>query len=129
LENIFIVEDDKSLNSLYKKVLRLKGFEVVGIAEDGEEAISMFKAFKHKPQVILMDHHLPKKNGIEASKEILQIDPNINIIFITGDKSIERKALSCGAFSFLEKPFTIESLIQNIKRAMKSYNLHNYINH
>ncbi len=127
MEKIFIVEDDKSLNSFYKKVLRLNGFEVVGIAEDGEEAISMFKAFKSKPQVILMDHHLPKKNGIEASKEILQIDPNIKIIFITGDKSIEGEAFACGAFSFLEKPFTIKSLIQTIKRAMKSYNLQNYI--
>ena len=127
MENIFIVEDDKSLNSLYKKILRLNGFEVVGIAEDGEKAISMFKAFKHKPQVILMDHHLPKKNGIEASKEILEIDPNIKIIFITGNKSVEREALACGAFSFLEKPLTIKLLIQTIKRAMKNYNLHKYI--
>ncbi len=127
MDKIFIVEDDKSLNSFYKKVLRLNGFEVVRIAEDGEEAISMFKAFKSKPQVILMDHHLPKKNGIEASKEILQIDPNIKIIFITGDKRIKREAFACGAFSFLEKPFTIKSLIQTIKRAMKSYNLQNYI--
>jgi DNA-binding response OmpR family regulator len=39
LKKIFIVEDDKSLNSLYEKILRLNGFEVVGIAEDGEEAI------------------------------------------------------------------------------------------
>ena len=129
MEKIFIVEDDKSLNSLYKKILKLNGFEVVGIAEDGEEAISMFKAFKHKPQVILMDHHLPKKNGMEASKEILQIDPKINIIFITGDKSVKGEAFACGAFSFLEKPLTIKLLIQTIKRAMKNYKLHNYISH
>ena len=110
-------------------MLRLNGFEVVGIAEDGEEAISMFKAFKHKPPVILMDHHLPKKNGIKASKEILEVDPNIKIIFITGNKTIEREAFACGAFSFLEKPVTIKSLIQTIKRAIISYSLHKYINH
>jgi DNA-binding NtrC family response regulator len=87
----------------------------------------MFKAFKHKPQVILMDHHLPKKNGIEASKEILQIDPKIKIIFITGDKLIEGEAFACGAFSFLEKPLTIKLLIKIIKKAIKNYNLHKYI--
>ena len=117
---IFIVEDDLGIQRFYEKILLLNGFEIVGIANDGEEAVSMFKSFSEKPEVILMDHRMPKKNGIEASKEILQIDNKIKIIFISVDSSIKEEAYSIGAFSFIDKPFTIERFFDEIKKAIKS---------
>ena len=78
----------------------------------------MFKAFSENPKVILMDHRMPKKNGIDASKEILKIDKNVKIIFTTADISIKEEALSIGAFSFKDKPFTVEGLIGDIKNAL-----------
>ena len=65
---------------------------------------------------------MPIKSGIEVSKEILQIDPNIKIIFISADITIKEEAFSIGAFSFWDKPFLIESLIEDIKKAFKSFN-------
>ncbi len=115
---VFVVEDEPSLQRFYKQILTLDGFEVVGIASDGEEAVSMFKSFSVKPSIILMDHRMPKKNGIEASKEILKIDKNVKIIFTTADDSVEKEALSIGAYSFKNKPFTIEQLIDNIIKAL-----------
>jgi len=97
----------------------------VGIASDGEEAVSMFKSFSVKPSIILMDHRMPKKNGIEASKEILKIDKNVKIIFTTADKSVEKEALSIGVCSFKNKPFTLEKLIDNINKALKAFNEQN----
>ena len=47
--NIFIVEDDHSLRLLYEKALSLNGYNVIGAAKDGEEAIEMYKAFNVKP--------------------------------------------------------------------------------
>jgi len=115
---IFVVEDEPSIQLLYKKILTLKGFELAGIANDGEEAVSMFKSFLKKPKIILMDHRMPTKNGIEASKEILQINGDTKIIFLSADDSIKEEALSIGAFSFRDKPFTIKQLIDDINRAI-----------
>ena len=80
----------------------------------------MFKAFSDKPKVILMDHRMPKKNGIDASKEILKLDKNVKIIFITADNSIKEEALSIGAFSYIDKPFMIEDLIEDINNALNT---------
>jgi len=68
---IFIVEDDSSLRMLYEKALSLKGYNVLDSARDGQEAVQMYNAFKDKPDIIIMDHRMPIKNGIKATKEIL----------------------------------------------------------
>jgi len=94
---------------------------VAGIAEDGEEAVIMFKSFSEKPKVILMDHRMPEKTGLEASEEILDLDKKVKIIFVSADISIREDALSIGAFSFWDKPFTIGQLIHEINRAIESY--------
>jgi two-component system chemotaxis response regulator CheY len=113
-----VVEDDPSLQFFYKQLLTLNGFELAEIAKNGEEAVSMFKSFSEKPKVILMDHRMPIKNGIEASKEILQIDNSVKIIFTSADSSIKEEAHSIGAFSSEDKPFTIEHIINVIKKAL-----------
>ncbi len=69
-----------------------------------------------------MDHRMPIKSGIEASKEILLIDKNIKIIFISADITIKEEAFSIGVFGFFDKPFMIDSLIDDIKKAFESYN-------
>ena len=100
-------------------LLTLCGFEIAGIANNGEKAVFMFKSFSEKPKVILMDHRMPIKNGIEATKEILQIDKNVKIIFTSADMSIKEEALGIGVFSFEKKPFSIENLNINIKKAIE----------
>ncbi len=123
MEEIFIVEDNPSIHYFYKRMLKLNGYKVVGIAEDGVEAVEMFNSFSNKPKVILMDHRMPEKSGIEAAKEILQIDKRVKIVFLTGDASIEEMAYSIGVFSFNVKPFTLNDLMNEIKRAIKCHNL------
>ncbi len=80
----------------------------------------MFQNTLKKPDIILMDHRMPVKTGLEASKEILAMDKNAKIIFSTADKSNKREAISIGAFSFKEKPFTIDQLVNNINKALIS---------
>jgi two-component system chemotaxis response regulator CheY len=107
--SIFIVEDDHSLRLLYEKALKLNGYNVVGSAKDGEEAVNMYNRFSAKPDIILMDHRMPIKNGIEATKEIFQNSSNLKpkIIFISADRSIKETALSIGVISFKDKPFSL----------------------
>ncbi len=111
---IFIVEDDFSLQRLYELMLTNYGFEVIGKANNGEDAINMFKEFTNKPEIILMDHRMPIKNGIETTQEIIKINNNTKIIFASADKTVKDKALSVGASRFLSKPFSYEELIDEI---------------
>lgn len=65
-----------------------------------------------------MDHRMPIKNGMEASKEILQIDQNAKIILASADKTIENSARSIGITTFMSKPFTYQLLLDNISKAL-----------
>lgn len=109
------MEDDRSIQTLYKKFLDLYDFNVVGTASNGEEAVQKFISFNKKPDIILMDHRMPVKDGIQATREILSIDSSINIIFASADKTIKDEAQKLGIIGFLEKPFSLEVLIDYIK--------------
>jgi YesN/AraC family two-component response regulator len=109
-------------------LLSAYGFDVIGTAKNGEEAVEMYEKFSVKPDIIIMDHRMPIKNGIEASKEILQINKNAKIIFASADTTIKEIANSIGVFSFKEKPFDNQKLIRNIKKALEKED-HQIINH
>ena len=117
---VFIVEDDPHLQFFYKQIITLNGFELVGIAGNGGEAISMFKSFIEKPDVIIMDHRMPVKNGIDTSKELLEIDKNLKIVFSSADASVREEALSLGVSDFIDKPFTIEKILDLIQKVFIS---------
>ncbi len=86
MKKIFIVEDDYHLQNLYKILLSQHNYNVIGTANNGDQAILTFKTFIEKPSVIIMDYRIPKKNGIKTMKEILEIDHKVKVIIITGDK-------------------------------------------
>jgi response regulator of citrate/malate metabolism len=92
----------------------MSGFQVLGIAKNGDEAIKMFKAFPEKPDIIILDYRMPIKNGLDILKEILQIDGNLRIIFASADRTIKEKIYLCGAIGFLEKPFTHKKLVSTL---------------
>ncbi|MBD3191046.1 MAG: response regulator [Candidatus Heimdallarchaeota archaeon] len=119
MANVFIVEDEIRLQKIYETILQCIGHQIVGQAYNGEEAVEMIKSFTKKPDIIIMDHRMPKKNGIEATKEILKIDNSIKIIFASADNTALDKAIAVGAISFKTKPFTIEYLKSNIDKALK----------
>lgn len=118
--SVFIVEDDLSLQKLYGIMLTSFGFEVVDKASDGKEAIEKFKSFSPKPNIIIMDHRMPIKNGIEATIELMKFNSNTKIIFMSADKSIEGRALKIGAIAFIEKTFTAIQLKNEIDRIFNS---------
>lgn len=101
----------------------MQGFKVLDSAENGKEAVNKFKAFFKNsgeiPDIILMDHRMPIKNGIEATKEILQLNASAKIIFISADPHIREEAIMVGAVNFLEKPFKIQDIITTIKSVLR----------
>ena len=115
---IFIVDDDQSLQRLYILILTEAGFEIIDTALNGKVAVEKFLSFKEKPDIILMDHRMPIKNGLDAMSEILQIETHEKIIFASADISIKQKALSLGACEFIDKPFNMSKLLTTIQRVI-----------
>jgi len=113
---VFIVEDDDSIRLLYQKFLILSGFIVMGLAKNGDEAVTMYKTFPDKPDIIIMDNYMPIKDGIQATWEIMQFDDESKIIFMSADKTLITKAITAGARIFLEKPFSLMELATIIKK-------------
>lgn len=100
-------------------ILTLKGHQVVNTANNGKKAVDLFKSSSKKPDIVLMDHRMPIKNGLETAKEILECDKSTKIIFTSADHSIKEEALAIGAINFIEKPFSFDTLLCKIDFALK----------
>ncbi len=119
MATILLVEDEFSLVRLYELVLTTFGHKIMAVANNGEEAVQKYKILPEKPDIIIMDHRMPIKNGIDATEEILEINRDAKIIFASADKEAREKAEMMGAISFKTKPFSNEKLLRNIEKALK----------
>jgi len=117
---VLIVEDSESTRKAMKTMLLLNEHEICGEAENGEQAVEMYE--KTKPDVVLMDIAMPKKHGIDAIREIRQMDPDAKIIGVTALYSPEKKreALKAGASSLIIKPFDVSDLIREIEALLSN---------
>jgi two-component system chemotaxis response regulator CheY len=120
LASILLVDDELSILKLYEMLFTSNGLSIAGMAKNGKEAVEMYKSFSTKPDVVIMDHRMPIMDGLEASIEILNYDNNVKIIFASADKTVQDKAISIGVISFLDKPFDISKLIDNVKKAVET---------
>ncbi|TKJ16897.1 MAG: two-component system response regulator [Promethearchaeota archaeon Loki_b32] len=116
---ILIVDDDQSLQRLYGLILKDAGFEIIGTAINGKDAIEKYTTLEGKTDLILMDHRMPIKNGLDAMVEILKINKKEKIIFASADISVKQKAISLGAVAFLDKPFKMQQLLITIQKIVK----------
>ena len=119
---ILLVEDDKFLLKFFAARLKEEDFEVV-LAEDGEEAVRKVK--EEKPDLILLDLILPKKDGFAVLKEIKSDEKTKNIpVFVLsnlGQESDREKAKELGAVDYLVKVnFDLKEIIKKIKNYFNS---------
>ncbi len=112
--SIMIVDDEKFLHELYSRILGLKGYHVVASAHNGEEAVELYSGMAERPDLILMDHRMPVKNGLEAMREILAIDPDVQVVFLTADSSVGEEAIELGAADIILKPFRMDVLHKTV---------------
>jgi two-component system chemotaxis response regulator CheY len=115
---IFVVDDEIYLQHLYADLLGIVGHQIVDTAFNGEEAVLKFETMELKPDLIIMDHRMPIKNGVEATKEILAMQPKAKVLFISADVSQENRVAEIGAVGFLEKPFPMDKLFRMIDKVL-----------
>ena len=115
MAKIMIVEDLTITQEILKEVLGLDGHTVIFSALNGQEAIDYFLSRENEmPDLILMDHRMPGKDGIETMKEIFEITDTIRIIFVSADQTAKGDALEMGALYFLIKPFISNQAYQHL---------------
>jgi two-component system chemotaxis response regulator CheY len=117
---ILVVDDTEFVRRNLVKLITENGWEVVGEAENGEEAIERY--FALKPDVVAMDITMPVLDGIEATRAILKDDPGAKILMCSavGQREKIAEAVKAGAKDYISKPFQRERVVAGIQAAYRS---------
>jgi two-component system, response regulator PdtaR len=113
---ILVAEDETIIRLDLRDLLERSGFEVCAEARDGEEAVALARS--EQPDVAIMDVKMPKLDGIEAARRILDDRP-IPIVMLTayGQDELVTRAVEAGVFGYLVKPFREQDLLPAIRTA------------
>ena len=100
---VLVVEDDREVRAAIRDLLEETNFDVVGEAADGSEGVDL--ARQHNPDVVLMDLRMPVMGGLEASRQIKQEMPNIQVVILTAydDPALKEDAVTAGVYAYLVK--------------------------
>lgn len=115
---ILVVDDAAFMRMMIKDILSKNGYEVVGEAQDGAQAIEKFKELR--PDLVTMDITMPEMDGITALREIKKIDGNARVIMCSamGQQAMVIDAIQAGAKDFIVKPFQADRVIEAIKKTI-----------
>ena len=118
MKQVLIVDDAPFVRLTLKNMLEKNGFLIAGEATNGKEAIMNY--FQLKPDVVTMDISMPVMNGITALKQIINKDPQANVIMVTavGQEEFIKEAVLNGAKYFIVKPLEEEFVVNTINRIL-----------
>ena len=114
---IFVVDDEEIMRKTAGSILEKLGYTIV-YAEDGEEAVNIYQEKYQEIRVVLLDMAMPKMSGKDAYVEMKKINPDIKAILVSGFKKDDRimEALELGINSFIQKPYSMVTLAQEVKK-------------
>ncbi|MBO8171007.1 MAG: response regulator [Bacillaceae bacterium] len=117
-QKILITDDAAFMRMMIKEILTKNGYEVVGEAADGAQAVEMYKELQ--PDLVTMDITMPEMDGITALKEIKKIDPNARVVMCSamGQQAMVIDAIQAGAKDFIVKPFQADRVLEAIKKSL-----------
>jgi len=119
MARVMIADDSKAIRITLKDMILNGKHELVAEAADGVEAVEKFVDLK--PDVLLLDLVLAKKDGLTTLKEIKETNPNAKIIMVTvlDNKQMIQDCISAGAQAYITKPFTADDVLKSISLAVK----------
>ena len=123
-ETILIVDDEEMIRALACEVLKSYGYKTV-VAQNGVEAVSIYKSLYPNIQLVLMDVLMPEMDGIKAAKEIIKFDPNATILFCSGYTSISEieeddLLMAQNSHNLIKKPFKAITLVNAIRQVLNN---------
>jgi two-component system, chemotaxis family, chemotaxis protein CheY len=116
---ILVVDDAAFMRMMIRDILIKHGFDVVGEATNGLEAILRYKELS--PDLVTMDITMPEMDGITAVKQIRHMDPNARVIMCSamGQQAMVLEAIQAGARDFIVKPFQADRVLDAVKKASR----------
>ena len=114
---VLIADDEPGIRLILRnKIEKTPGFSVISEAENGQDALKIFDAFR--PDVVFLDVDMPEVSGIECARIIQDKDPKCVLIFATGHEEYMSEAFEVYAFDYLVKPFNMERLQGTLQRIL-----------
>lgn len=118
MARIMISDDSDAIRMVLRDILSIGQHELVAEATNGIETVEEYK--KSKPDILLLDVAMPKKDGITALKEIISSEPSAKVIMITAsdNQNTMRECLDAGASAYILKPFDFQDVLNVISNVI-----------
>ncbi len=115
-KQVLIVDDATFMRIKLRDILEKNGYEVVGEAENGIQAVEKYKELN--PDIVTLDITMPEMDGIEALKQIKEYDADSRVLMCSamGQQSMVMDAIRAGAVDFIVKPFDTERVIKALDK-------------
>ena len=116
---VLIADDASFMRQMIREIIEPEGYEVVGEATNGIEAMEKYTELK--PDIVTMDIVMPKQSGIDAVKGIMAESPDAKVVMCSalGQESLVMEALQAGAKDFIVKPFKPENVLATLAKTLE----------
>lgn len=117
---VMIVDDSMFVAKQLSQILTSAGFDVVGTAADGEQAVEKYKELHPNVDVVTMDITMPKMDGVTALQQIIEFDKNARVVMISalGKNDLVKNSLMIGAKNYIVKPLDRKKVLERIVLAL-----------
>ena len=119
MARVLVADDASFMRQMIREIIEPEGYEVVGEAADGVEAVERFQELH--PDLVTMDIVMPKRSGIDAVKGILAEHPDACVVMCSalGQETLVMEALQAGARDFIVKPFKPDNVLATLRKVLE----------
>jgi len=119
MARILVADDASFMRMMIREIVEDEGYEVVGEASDGSEALEKYRELH--PDIVTMDIVMPLRSGIDAVRGIIEVDPSACIVMCSalGQESLVAESIKAGARDFIVKPFKPDAVLATLRSALE----------